>query len=241
MKKKAIKKINKKKFVRRGVVYYLKTTFIAVSVCVVVFTGVSYFLNSQPLCANSRTCKSDLVENIDNNAIGIFQGREVVPPKIDLARNILDTDVLGENTINGEKHIYVNLATQTLYAYEGDTEVMKTLISSGRWGKTPAGNFNIWTKLRSTRMSGGSGSDYYNLPNVPYVMYFYRDYGFHGAYWHNNFGYPMSHGCVNMRIIDAQKLFNWASESTASTSGTAVSVCNEFIAPNKCVQENPVK
>ncbi len=62
-------------------------------------------------------------------------------------------------------------------------------------------------------MSGGSQAlgTYYYLPNVPYIMYFNRDFGIHGAYWHNNFGAPMSHGCVNLAIPDAEKLFYWAS------------------------------
>ena len=61
-------------------------------------------------------------------------------------------------------------------------------------------------------MTGGSKDlgTYYYLPNVPYTMFFYKDYGIHGAYWHDNFGHPMSHGCVNMRIDDAEKLFYWA-------------------------------
>jgi lipoprotein-anchoring transpeptidase ErfK/SrfK len=52
--------------------------------------------------------------------------------------------------------------------------------------------------------------NYYNLPNVQWVQYFYADYGFHGTYWHNNFGNPMSHGCVNMTNADAKWLFDWA-------------------------------
>ena len=54
-----------------------------------------------------------------------------------------------------------------------------------------------------------AGPGYY-LPDVPYTMYFYRGYGLHGTYWHNNFGTPMSHGCVNMRTPDARWLFYWA-------------------------------
>ena len=50
----------------------------------------------------------------------------------------------------------------------------------------------------------------YDLPNVPYVMYFYRGYGLHGTYWHNNFGTPMSHGCVNLTLADAKWLYEWA-------------------------------
>jgi lipoprotein-anchoring transpeptidase ErfK/SrfK len=63
-------------------------------------------------------------------------------------------------------------------------------------------------------MSGGSGADYYYLPNVPHVMYFYGGYGLHGTYWHNNFGTPMSHGCVNLSQTDAEWLYNWASVGT---------------------------
>jgi lipoprotein-anchoring transpeptidase ErfK/SrfK len=75
---------------------------------------------------------------------------------------------------------------------------------------TVTGKYHIYVKLLSTTMSG---EDYY-LPNVPYTMYFYKGYGIHGTYWHNNFGHPMSHGCVNMYTPDAKWLFNWASVGT---------------------------
>lgn len=241
MAKKSIKRKAKKE-IHRSIVFYFRTYIIAIFIGIVVFFGASFFLKAQPPCANSKTCKSDLVLNIDNDATGLFQGRRVTPPKIDLALENPESKstVLGENTAKGEKHIYINLATQTLYAYQGNIQVMKALISSGKWGRTPAGNFNIWTKLRATRMAGGSGADAYDLPNVPYVMYFYRDFGLHGAYWHNNFGYPMSHGCVNMRIVDAKELYAWVDRPENGKLGTAVSVCDKFIAPNTCVQENPV-
>ena len=67
-------------------------------------------------------------------------------------------------------------------------------------------------------MEGGSSAigTYYYLPNVPYVMFFYNDevskgrgFSLHGTYWHNNFGHPMSHGCVNLRVEDAEKLYYW--------------------------------
>jgi lipoprotein-anchoring transpeptidase ErfK/SrfK len=59
-----------------------------------------------------------------------------------------------------------------------------------------------------------SGPGYY-LPDVPYVMYFYESYGLHGTYWHNNFGTPMSHGCINFTIDDAGWLYNnWVSYGT---------------------------
>lgn len=64
--------------------------------------------------------------------------------------------------------------------------------------------------LSNITITGGAGDDEYFLPAVPYVMYFHGNYGLHGTYWHNNFGQPMSHGCVNLPTDAAQWLFNWA-------------------------------
>jgi lipoprotein-anchoring transpeptidase ErfK/SrfK len=72
------------------------------------------------------------------------------------------------------------------------------------------GEFRIKTKVKAQTMSGGSGSYYYNLPNVKWVQYFYQEYAFHGTYWHNDFGRPKSHGCINMTNADAKWLFDWA-------------------------------
>jgi lipoprotein-anchoring transpeptidase ErfK/SrfK len=113
---------------------------------------------------------------------------------------------------------------------------MTTLISSGKWHPTVVGNFNVWIKLPVTRMAGGEGADAYDLPNVQWVMYFYKDFGLHAAYWHDNFGHPMSHGCVNMRLIDAKKLYDWADGPTKDKPGTAVSVCSQFKEPGTCIQ-----
>ena len=194
-----------------------------------------------PTCANSHSCDSDLSMKIENNIPGMFQGQKIMPPEITTMANTSGTSVLGDSTISGEKHIYVDLATQTLYAYQGTTQLLKTFISSGKWGKTPIGNFHIWEKLRATRMAGGEGADAYDLPNVPYVMYFYHDFGLHGAYWHDNFGYPMSHGCVNMRSVDAEIVYNWADAPSGNTPGTEVSICNEITSNNQCIQNNPVQ
>jgi LysM repeat protein len=107
--------------------------------------------------------------------------------------------------------IDVDISSQRLTAYQGNTPVFSALISSGL-PRTPTviGRFKVYTKLRSTRMRGPG----YDLPGVPYTMYFYKGYAIHGTYWHNNFGRPMSHGCVNMRTQDAGWLFNWASVGT---------------------------
>src|SRR5687767_1286487 len=112
---------------------------------------------------------------------------------------------------NGVRWIDVNLSEQRVYAYEGDIVVNSFIVSTGT-ARTPTvtGKFKIWIKLKSTTMSGPG----YHLTNVPYAMYFYKGYGLHGTYWHNNFGTPMSHGCVNLTTADAGWLYNWAFEGT---------------------------
>jgi len=112
------------------------------------------------------------------------------------------------------RRFVVDLSEQMLYAYEGDTMVRSTLVSTGlpQW-PTVTGTYYIYLKYRSQRMRGPG----YDLPNVPYVMYFYKGYGLHGTYWHNNFGSPMSHGCVNMPTSEAEWAFNWASIGTPVT------------------------
>ncbi len=111
----------------------------------------------------------------------------------------------------GTRWIDVNLSQQMVYAYEGDVVVNSFLTSTGTWQHpTVTGSYKIYVKYLSTTMTGPG----YNLPNVPYTMYFYKGYGIHGTYWHNNFGTPMSHGCVNLSIPDAEWLYNWASVGT---------------------------
>ena len=108
---------------------------------------------------------------------------------------------------NGVHWFDVDLSDQRMYAYEGDTLVKTFVVSTGTW-QTPTikGKFKVWIKLKSAAMSGPG----YYLPDVPYIMYFSGDYGIHGTYWHNNFGVPMSRGCVNLTIPDAEWAYNFA-------------------------------
>jgi LysM repeat protein len=107
--------------------------------------------------------------------------------------------------------IDIDLSTQRLTAYEGETAVFTTLVSTGVAGRrTPVGRFAVRTKLRAQTMSGPG----YYLPNVPYVMYFAGANAIHGTYWHSNFGHPMSHGCVNLPTPAAGWLYSWASIGT---------------------------
>jgi LysM repeat protein len=102
--------------------------------------------------------------------------------------------------------IDINLSSQTLTAYEGSTPVFSTLVSTGLAFPTPVGTYSILYHVRSQRMSGPG----YDLPNVPWVMYFTnRGHAIHGAYWHNNFGQPMSHGCVNLPLGEAEWLYSF--------------------------------
>lgn len=188
-------------------------------------------------CGNTISCKTPPKLEIDTNAVGIFHNQKVIAPNIALSSNDQQSNVLGaKNTdIGAKKHIYVDLTTQTLTAYEDDTLFMRTPISSGLWGKTPTGDFTIWTKFRATRMSGGSGADYYDLPNVPYVMFFSNSevpgsagFSIHGTYWHNNFGHAMSHGCVNMKTTDVAKLYEWADGPQDGKQGTLITISGEW-------------
>lgn len=119
-------------------------------------------------------------------------------------------------TINMEAYdrwIEVDLSQQRATLYTGATAVQSFTISSGL-PKTPTvtGEFKVWHKNPVQTMTGGSraGGDYYSLPNVKWNTYFYKDYAFHTAYWHNNFGRPMSHGCVNMREAEAKIVYDFA-------------------------------
>ena len=150
-----------------------------------------------------------------------FHRNVVLPPSI--ASLITQSPVLGDTTDAagryGEKRIEVDLTHQKVYAFEGQTRVYEFTVSTGKWGRTPTGEFRIWTKVKSQLMKGGNKDQgtYYYLPNVPWVMFFYnesiakmRGFSFHGAYWHNNFGHTMSHGCINMKLDDAKTLYDWA-------------------------------
>ncbi|MCS6772719.1 MAG: L,D-transpeptidase [Anaerolineae bacterium] len=118
----------------------------------------------------------------------------------------------GEEARRRGKWIQVILSQQRLNAWENGRLVRSVAISSGKAGTpTPRGSFRITRKYLRLRMRGPD----YDLPNVPYVMFFRRGgYAIHGAYWHNNFGTPMSHGCINMPVREAGWLYRWAPVGT---------------------------
>ena len=122
----------------------------------------------------------------------------------------------------GEKWVDVNLETQTLVAFEGETPVFATLVSTGKKDRvnkeknfeTKPGTFRIREKHIAATMDGDVASDGpYSIEDVPWVMYFNGSIALHGAFWHTNFGNVRSHGCVNLSPLDARTMFFWTEPS----------------------------
>lgn len=118
----------------------------------------------------------------------------------------------GENAFNpptGGLWVDVNLSAQYMVVFQGSTPVMETYVSTGREGfDTPTGTFSVISMTPSQTMEGVLGGEYYNVPDVPDVMYFTEGgHAIHGTYWHNNFGNVMSHGCVNLPMDVADWLY----------------------------------
>ncbi|MCB0054699.1 MAG: L,D-transpeptidase, partial [Caldilineaceae bacterium] len=96
-------------------------------------------------------------------------------------------------------------------AWQGDVPIFETTVSTGKPGfRTLPGTFAVYRKYEETRMRGID----YDTPDVPWTMYYDGSFAIHGAYWHNNFGTPVSHGCVNLRVPEAKALFEWADVGT---------------------------
>jgi len=165
----------------------------------------------------------------------VFHGVAATPPPL---QTLLAAEpaqgVLGHSSL--ARHIEVDLTNQKVYAIEEGRRIYEFSVSTGKWAPTPTGEFRIWAKVRSQKMSGGvpGTGTYYYLPNVPWVMFFYnkdtprsRGFSLHGTYWHNNFGHPMSHGCVNMRIEDAKTLYEWADPVVVNTKAWSTNASAE--------------
>ncbi len=194
---------------------------------IVLFIFFSAVVISEPywpqLFSRQDQIDPDKIENKYDDKVktAIFNNEEIKIPTDLLANEGNNPNILGE--YSGEKRIEIDLAKQQIYAYEGEKLVYSFLVSTGLWDRTPTGTFKIWIKIRSQKMSGGSKElgTYYYLPNVPYVMFFYNDkvakkigYSLHGTYWHNNFGIPMSHGCINMKTSEIALLYPWVEIDT---------------------------
>lgn len=114
------------------------------------------------------------------------------------------------------KRLEVHLKDQYLLAYEGDTPVFSARIASGTVFKngrylTPTGRFQTFHKRPSRHMAAGDlASNGYDLPGVPWICYINeKGVAFHGTYWHNDFGRPRSHGCINLTPVAAKWIYRW--------------------------------
>jgi len=123
---------------------------------------------------------------------------------------LLSPDVAAER-----KHIYVDTTAQSVTAFEDDNAVLIARCSSGGKGtRTPLGTFETFHKWPTNHMTndGAAGAGQgYDLPGVPWVSFFTgTGVSFHGTYWHNDYGKPRSHGCVNLSPADAKFIYRWS-------------------------------
>lgn len=132
-----------------------------------------------------------------------------------------------------DKRLVVGLTSQTFTAYEGQAEVYRSRLASGaQWfgedgktlvGGTPPGIQYLWSKRITRQMQGGTPEEGYDLPGIPWVAYF-SSHGeaLHSTYWHNDFGRPKSHGCINLPPEAAKWLFRWTAPSVAYQPGEII-------------------
>ena len=132
----------------------------------------------------------------------------------------------------GRTWVDVSILRQSLVAYEGTRPVYVTLVSTGIDGlgdpekthSTVRGRFLIHTKHVTATMSDDAAGDQFDLRDVPYVQYFTEGYALHAAYWHDTFGLPKSHGCINLSPLDARWLFDWTDPPVPQGWHTALSL-----------------
>jgi LysM repeat protein len=142
----------------------------------------------------------------------VYAGQSLIIPVLNGDGGIVDMGIIADNS---GKQIVVDLSDSRIYAYENGVLVRNVLVSTGR-SETPTvqGNFTVERRVRAQTMTGPG----YSLPNVEWVQYFHQAYAIHGTYWHSNWGYPMSHGCVNLPNDEAYWFWEF------STVGTPVRV-----------------
>lgn len=166
-------------------------------------TGI--FIN--PFTELVQVYQTQNVDGADWNMIGPNQWVE--------ARKvaIVTPNIAPPQEVTTGRWIDVDLAEQTLAVYDNYQLVFATVIASGLepfW--TRPGTFQIYLKKETENMRNNDPTDFYYLDNVPWTMYFDKARALHGAYWRTRFGYPQSHGCVNLSVGDAHWLYNWANE-----------------------------
>ena len=176
------------------------------------------------------------LETVVNAVITYRTGPDCTPVQLDMRLTLRDRALVGVWDIDGvdvsleaqgnkldvaspdseRGWIDIDVSNQRAYAMKGEQQIREFVISTGtaRY-PTITGQFQIYIKHLKADMRGVDLGVPWYLPDVPYVMYFYSGYGIHGTYWHDNFGTPMSHGCINLTIEDAEWLYNFSEIGTS--------------------------
>jgi len=162
-------------------------------------------------------------KQIGGESFIVLRDGRMVP---DSAIHVIGASPTPDGVGEGERWIEIDLTHQVLVAYDGHRPRYVTLVSTGRT-RTPGPEFNYLTPtglfrirgkhLTSTMDDDAPGAPPYSLEDVPYVMYFEGAYAFHGAFWHDRFGRPRSHGCINMAPRDAKWLYDWSGPDLPDT------------------------
>jgi LysM repeat protein len=155
------------------------------------------------------------MNNISNPDRVLVGQRLLIPgagsQNLDRTNQLQGPFAIPQPTVTQGKQIIVDLSDSRVYAFQ-DGVLVYTALGSMGLPATPTvqGEFEIYHRVRAQTMSGPG----YSLPNVEWVQYFYQGYALHGAYWHSNWGQPMSHGCVNLSNSDAMWLYNFGEIGT---------------------------
>ncbi len=191
-----------------GATLYLMTVFYLSTAA----TAGSKTLKTTVEVAQPTPVTKSLTTDVQQEQIPTITPENTPKPEIVVtAATQNQTISLEKATPKPQRWIEVNLAKQRLIAREGETIIYTIPISSGKQ-KTPTreGTFTVQRKLRTSRMKGKD----YDISDVPYTMYYSGSYAIHGAYWRNKFGRRASHGCVNLPVTQAKKLYSWAGVGT---------------------------
>jgi lipoprotein-anchoring transpeptidase ErfK/SrfK len=173
----------------------------------------------QPM-TNQTYYRYQIVQVYEIKKVGDFEWYMVAPGQWIEQRRValVQPDTTRPEGIPENRWVSVNLYEQTIAIYEDSELIFASLVSSGLRGWwTRPGVFQVYKEYVNDGMQGAfeaDRSDFYYLEDVPWVMYYDDDRALHGAYWHNNFGYQQSHGCVNLAPADAQWIFEWVEEGT---------------------------
>jgi lipoprotein-anchoring transpeptidase ErfK/SrfK len=170
--------------------------------------------NQEPTQTNTPLPTSTLTPSPTNTiepSPTLLPSPTATAPPTEMPTQVPPQVILPDGVEERENWVDVDLTNQTLTAYQGEIAVRTFVVSTGTYQyPTVTGQYKIYIKYESAPMSGPG----YYLPGVPYIMYFYKGYGLHGTYWHNNFGTPMSHGCVNMTVDDSRWMFGFTQIGT---------------------------